>query len=68
MIPTSEPKLNRPSWCVVRQLPNMQRSTVARFHSYRDADGYLWVIKRLLPDVQHTIVFEPVSKAIEQQT
>jgi hypothetical protein len=44
MISTSQPKSNIHPWCVIRQLPNMQRLVVARFHRRHDADGYLQVL------------------------
>ncbi|GET38610.1 hypothetical protein [Microseira wollei] len=58
MIPKSKPKLNVHPWCIVRQLPNMQRLVVARFYRRSDADGYIQVLRRLLPGVNHAIVFD----------
>jgi hypothetical protein len=58
MIPTSKPKSNPYPWGVVRQLPNMQRLVVARFHRRSDADEYLWVFRRLLPNAPYVIVFD----------
>ena len=69
MIPSSKPKSNLYPWCVVRQLPNMQRIVVARFHHRSNADGYLSVMKRLLPNAQHMIVFEiePQQESVDRQ-
>ena len=52
----------------MRQLPNMQRIVVARFHHRSNADGYLSVMKRLLPNAQHMIVFEiePQQEAVDR--
>ena len=58
MIPTSKPKLNTHPWCIVRQLPNMQRLVVARFHRRGDAEGYMQILLRLLPAAKHAIVFD----------
>jgi hypothetical protein len=58
MIPTSKPKLNTHPWCIVRQLPNMQRLVVARGHRRGDADGYIQILRRLLPQAEHAIVFD----------
>ena len=44
-------------WLVVRLLPNMQRITVAPFFSHSDADGYLRIIRQLIPNAQFVIVF-----------
>ncbi|NJK73338.1 MAG: hypothetical protein HC942_03220 [Microcoleus sp. SU_5_6] len=58
MISTSQPKSNIHPWCIVRQLPNMQRLVVARFHRRGDAEGYLQILRRLLPQTKHAIVFD----------
>jgi hypothetical protein len=44
-------------WCIIRQLPNCQRLTVARFTRRPDAEAYLNALHRLMPAVPHTIVF-----------
>jgi hypothetical protein len=48
-------RLNR--WLVVRLLPNMQRITVAEFFRHSDADGYLRIVRQLIPKAQFAIVF-----------
>ncbi|AFZ08156.1 hypothetical protein Osc7112_3814 [Oscillatoria nigro-viridis PCC 7112] len=48
-------RLNR--WLVVRLLPNMQRITVAHFFKHSDADGYLRIIRQLIPKAEFVIVF-----------
>ncbi|MDY6783635.1 MAG: hypothetical protein SW833_14025 [Cyanobacteriota bacterium] len=58
MISTSKPKLNPRPWCIVRQLPNMQHLVVARFRRRNDAEGYLQILRRLLPVSSHVIVFD----------
>ena len=42
----------------MRQLPNMQRLVVARFHRRGDADGDIQILRRLLPATKHAIVFD----------
>jgi hypothetical protein len=42
----------------VRQLPNMQRLVVARFYRRSDADGYIQILRRLLPEMNHEIVLD----------
>jgi hypothetical protein len=44
-------------WLVVRLLPNMQRITVAQFFKHSDADGYLRIIRQLIPNAQFVVVF-----------
>ncbi|MBD2090839.1 hypothetical protein H6F67_13365 [Microcoleus sp. FACHB-1515] len=46
-------------WCIVRQLPNMQRITIARFHHRSNADGYLSVLRRIEPEANFVLVFAP---------
>jgi hypothetical protein len=58
MISTSKPKSNPRPWCIVRQLPNMQRLVVARFRRRNDAEGYLQILRRLLPASGHVILFD----------
>jgi hypothetical protein len=48
-------RLNK--WLVVRLLPNMQRITVAHFFRHSEADGYLRIIRQLIPNAQFVIVF-----------
>jgi hypothetical protein len=63
MISTSKQKSNSHPWCIIRQLPNMQRMIVARFHRRHDADAYMQILGRLLPTTTHVIVFD--SKVLE---
>ena len=49
-------RLNR--WLVVRLLPNMQRSVVARCRNCSDADGYLHILRQLMPDATFIVVFD----------
>jgi hypothetical protein len=63
MISTSKLKINPYPWRVVRHSPNMQRIVVAQFRRRSEADGYLWVLRRLLPNAPHVIVFDPVADA-----
>ncbi len=58
MISTSKPKSNTHPWCIIRQLPNMQRLVVARFRGRNDADAYLQILRQLLPTVDHVIIFD----------
>lgn len=48
-------------WVVVRLLPNMQRITVARCVRESDADGYVQIMRRLVPEAQFVLMFEPES-------
>ena len=49
-------RLNR--WLVVRLLPNMQRIIVARCRNRSDADGYLHILRRLMPDGTFIVMFD----------
>jgi hypothetical protein len=63
MISTLQPKSNTHPWCIIRQLPNIQTIVVARFHRRQDADGYLQVLRRLMPNISHAIVFDSMIQA-----
>ncbi|WP_017651631.1 hypothetical protein [Fortiea contorta] len=41
----------------------MQRIVVARFHRRQDADGYLRILRQLMPNVSHVIVFDSMFAA-----
>ncbi|MGI2906050.1 hypothetical protein [Tolypothrix sp. VBCCA 56010] len=58
MISTSKPKSNTHPWCIIRQLPNIQRLVVARFWGRNDADAYLQILRQLLPQVDRVIIFD----------
>lgn len=45
-------------WCIIRALPNMQRMVVQRFRKRAEAEEYFKVLKRLMPDTPHQIVFD----------
>jgi hypothetical protein len=67
MISISKPKSNTHPWCVVRQLPNLQRQVVARFHRRHDAEAYLQILRQLLPTASHAIVFDSIVEQIAEQ-
>ena len=46
-------------WSLIKLLPDMQRSVVARFRSWSDAQGHLQVLQRLTPDTTYKIIFDP---------
>lgn len=51
-------------WCLVRLLPHMQRLTVGRFRRWNDAHEHMRILRRLVPEANYAIVFDP---ALEQQ-
>jgi hypothetical protein len=54
---TYRDRLNR--WLVIRLLPKMQRVTLVRCYRESDADGYVRVLRRLMPDEEFIVVFDP---------
>ncbi len=46
-------------WVLVRLLPNMKRITVGQFRSRSDADGHLQIVRRLIPQAQFVVMFDP---------
>jgi hypothetical protein len=47
-------------WCIVRQLPKMQRVIVDRFRRHQDADARANTLRRLTPGATFVVMFEPV--------
>jgi hypothetical protein len=45
-------------WCIVRHLPNHQRRVVCRLRSRSDAEGHLQVLRRFMPTLDFTILFD----------
>ncbi len=46
-------------WCVIRQLPRMQRVVVGRFRRRNEAEEFLSLLRRSNPDCTYYIVFDP---------
>jgi len=46
-------------WVLVRLLPNLQRVTVGQYRIRSDADGHLRIIRRLMPNAEFEVVFNP---------
>lgn len=49
-------------WCIIRSLPNLQGSVVARFRRRNDAESHLKIISRLIPSVTYEIIFDPAPE------
>lgn len=50
-------------WCIIRRLPNMQRTIIARFRKRNEAEAH-----RLNPDADYAIVFDPPAPQSDQPT
>jgi hypothetical protein len=46
-------------WVLVRLLPNMQRVIVGQYRNRSDADGHLEIIRRLMPNSEFVVMFNP---------
>lgn len=55
-------KLN--PWCIMRLQANMQNQVVARFRRRSDAEAHLQVLRRLIPSVSFTLIYNVM---LEQQ-
>ena len=55
-------------WCLVRLLPNIQRLTVGRFRRRNDAEEHMKILRRLVPEANYTIVFDPALEEEELPT
>lgn len=60
MIPTQPYRDQLKPWCIIRQLPDFGRSTVARFSRRNDAEAYLIALRRLMPTTRHLVIFANV--------
>jgi len=49
-------------WCIIRLLPNMQRTVVARFRYRGQAEEYLRILQRMSPEADHILVFDPPDR------
>ncbi|HEY9698791.1 MAG TPA: hypothetical protein V6D10_16120 [Trichocoleus sp.] len=55
-------------WCIVRRLPDMRSIEVERFRCRGRAESYLNQLKRLLPRVDHLLIFDPGDlETVEQK-
>ena len=46
-------------WVLVRLRPNMQRVIVGQYRNRSDADGHLQIIRRLMPNAEFVVMFNP---------
>ena len=46
-------------WCIIRQLPKMQRLVVNRFRQRSLAEDHLKTLRRLTPDANYLLLFDP---------
>jgi hypothetical protein len=53
-------------WCIIRHCPNMQQQIVGRFRRRTDAEAHLQALRRLIPNVALTIIFNPLVEQQEQ--
>ena len=53
-------------WCIVRLLPKMQRIVVGRFRKGNDADEHVRSLRKLIPQGEFIVMFDPVDLAASQ--
>lgn len=46
-------------WCLIKPLPNMQRTVVGRFRTQNDAEGHMHALHSLMPSNNYIVVFDP---------
>jgi len=54
-------------WAVIRLLPNMQRITMHRFRKESDADGWLKVLRRCIPEGNFVVIFDPPGMEVTRK-
>jgi hypothetical protein len=55
-------------WCIIRPLPNMQQTIVARFRRRSDAEAHLKILRLLLPTAPQTIIFDVTPDTPDEDT
>jgi hypothetical protein len=45
-------------WCIIRSLPNLQSTIVARFRRRNDAGTHLKILQRLIPNATFAIIYD----------
>ncbi len=45
-------------WCIIRHQPNLKHCIVARCRRRSDAEAHLQVLRRLMPTLSFTIIFD----------
>ena len=53
-------------WCIVRRLPKMQRIVVGRFRKGNDADEHVRSLRKLIPQGEFIVMFDPGDLAASQ--
>ncbi|AFY71868.1 hypothetical protein Pse7367_3635 [Thalassoporum mexicanum PCC 7367] len=49
-------------WSIVRSLAGGQKISVGRFRRYNDASSHLLFLGRIMPTLDHSIVFDPMDR------
>ncbi len=55
-------------WCLMRRVPKVPSSVVARFRRRCDAEAHQRVLQRLGPGESYNIVFDVAAKSAEATT
>jgi hypothetical protein len=53
-------------WCIIRPLPNMQQTIVARFRRRCDAEAHLRILRQLIPSDPYTIMFDVMPDSLDE--
>jgi hypothetical protein len=67
-LPTSGSRLPAPyfdrlhPWCIIRLLPQIQRTVIARFRKRNDAEAHLKILQQMNPDAEYVIIFDPPDR------
>jgi hypothetical protein len=47
-------------WCIIRHFPDSRRQVVGRLRRHNDAEEHLKLLRRLTPNVEYSIIFDPM--------
>lgn len=54
-------------WCIVRNLPDMSSTFIARFRSRSDAQGHMQLLRANNPTTSYQVVFNVTPKEAEEE-
>jgi len=54
-------------WCIIRNLPDMRSTFIARFRSRSDAQGHMQLLRANNPTTSYQVIFNVTPKKAEEE-
>lgn len=54
-------------WCIIRNLPDMSSTFIARFRSRSDANGHMQLLRANNPTTSYQVIFNVTPKQVEEE-